>query len=384
MQHVDDCAAITLFPLADSWYRGANIAGKPQVFMPYSAGVDFYRFACDEVVARDYLGFRRFGPDGTRCEDGVVRRLQPDVQMVLEALAAMDLPPLESMTAEQARAFMVLSAAERPPGPEVGEIVDGVLLGAAGELAYRLYRPPTPGPHPIVVYFHGGGWVLGDATSDDPLCRDLCLRSDAIIVSSNYRHAPEHQFPAAVDDARAVVQWVADHALELGGIPGQLAVCGWSAGANLATVVCRLARDLGGPTIGGQVLLTPTTDSDLTRGSYFDNADGYGLTTALMRWFHAHYADPADRADPRLAPLLADDLSGLPPAVVVTAEFDPLRDEGDAYAGALAAAGVPTEHVRARGHTHLSLTMVDLVLSGAPIRAKIADALRRFAAVRPG
>jgi acetyl esterase/lipase len=279
---------------------------------------------------------------------------------------------------------MVLSAAERPPGPEVGEIVDGVLLGAAGELAYRLYRPPTPGPHPIVVYFHGGGWVLGDATSDDPLCRDLCLRSDAIIVSSNYRHAPEHQFPAAVDDARAVVQWVADHALELGGIPGQLAVCGWSAGANLATVVCRLARDLGGPTIGGQVLLTPTTDSDLTRGSYFDNADGYGLTTALMRWFHAHYADPADRADPRLAPLLADDLSGLPPAVVVTAEFDPLRDEGDAYAGALAAAGVPTEHVRARGHTHLSLTMVDLVLSGAPIRAKIADALRRFAAVRPG
>jgi cation diffusion facilitator CzcD-associated flavoprotein CzcO/acetyl esterase/lipase len=377
MQHVDDCSSITLFPQANSWYRGANIPGKPQVFMPYTAGVDFYRAACDEVVARDYLGFKRSGPPGTRCADGVVRRLQPDVQMVLQELEALNLPPIESMTVDQARAFMVESAAQRPPGPEVGEIFDGVYPGAAGELAYRLYRPASEGPHPVVVYFHGGGWVLGDATSDDPLCRDLCVRTGAVIVSADYRHAPEHRFPAAVDDGFAAVCWVAANAAALGGIPGRLAVAGWSAGANIAAVACHRARDEGGPDIAGQALLTPPTDT-ISRPSHQDNADGYGLTAALMQWFFGHYADDSVHDDPRLTPLRASDLAGLPPAIVVTCEFDPLRDEGDAYAEALAAAGVPTEHVRARGHTHVSPTMVDLVVSGAPIRARMADALRRF------
>ena len=155
-----------------------------------------------------------------------------------------------------------------PPGPEVGEIVDGTLPGAAGDLPYRLYRPPTEGPHPIVVYFHGGGWVLGNLDSDDPFCRDLCVRSDAVIVSVNYRHAPEARFPAAADDAFAAVQWVAANAAELGGVPGQLAVCGWSAGANVAAVAAQAARDAGGPTLSGQVLITPVTDSDMTRESY--------------------------------------------------------------------------------------------------------------------
>ena len=182
-----------------------------------------------------------------------------------------------------------------------------------------------------------------------------------------------------MNDGLAAVRWTADHAAALGGIPGQLAVCGWSAGANIATVVCRLARDLGGPLIVGQALLAPVTDCDLTRPSYVENGEGYDLTTALMQWFHAHYADAVDRTDPRLSPLRAD-LSGLPPAIVVACEFDPLRDEGEAYAAALDAAGVPTELVRARGHTHQSLTMVDVVISGAPIRARIADALRRFTA----
>jgi acetyl esterase/lipase len=279
---------------------------------------------------------------------------------------------------EQARALMSEMNLARPPGPDVGEIADGTLPGAAGPLAYRLYRPASPGPHPVVVYFHGGGWVLGDHISDDPLCRDLCVRSDALIVSVDYRHAPEHRFPAALEDGWAAARWVAEHAQELGGIPGRLAVCGWSAGAGIATVVCRLARDTGWPTIVGQALVTPVVDSDLSRGSYAENADGYGLTAPLMQWFFDHYADPEVRSDPRIAPLRTPDLSGLPPALVVTAEFDPLRDEGDAYAEALAAAGVPTQHVRARGHTHLSLTMVDVVVSGAPIRAQIADALRGF------
>jgi acetyl esterase/lipase len=303
--------------------------------------------------------------------------------MVLEQMALLELPPLESLPAEQARALMSEMNLARPPGPEVGEIVDGTLPGAAGPLAYRLYRPASPGPHPVVVYFHGGGWTLGDHTSDDPLCRDLCVRSDTLIVSVNYRHAPEHRFPAALDDGWAAVQWLADNAEQLGGIPERLVVCGWSAGAGIATVVCRLARDAGWPTIAGQVLITPVVDSDQTRGSYLENADGYGLTAALMHWFFDNYADPDVRDDPRIAPLRASDLSGLPPAFVISAEFDPLRDEGAAYAEALAAGGVSTQHLRARGHTHLSLTMVDVVVSGAPVRAQIADALRQFFAQAP-
>jgi cation diffusion facilitator CzcD-associated flavoprotein CzcO/acetyl esterase/lipase len=377
-QHVNDCADITLYRSANSWYMGANVPGKPRVFLPYCAGVDFYHLSCDEVVARDYLGFRLSGPDGSRCSDGVVRRLQPDVEMVLNEVAALQLPPMESMAVADARAFYQQMFIARPPGPDVGEIADGVLPGATGDLAYRLYRPPTPGPHPIVVYFHGGGYVLGDAIVDDPLCRDLCVRSDAVVISANYRHAPEHRFPAAIDDGMAAVRWVADNAQALGGRPGQLAVCGWSAGGGIAAVICRLARDMGGPNIMGQVLLTPCTSGDTAGASFAENADGYGLTTPLVRWFYDHYIDAPDRNDPRFAPVRAADLSGLPPAMVVTAEFDPVRDDGDAYSAALAAARVPTEHVRARGHTHQSLTMVDVVISGAPIRARMGEALRRF------
>lgn len=377
-QHVNDCAGITLYPQANSWYIGANVPGKPRVFLAYCGGLDFYRTSCDEVAAHDYLGFTRSGPNGSRCSDGVVRRLQPDVEMVLNAVAALNLPPMESMSAADARTFYMQMSMARPSGPDVGEIVDGVLPGATGDLAYRLYRPPTPGPHPIVVYYHGGGYVLGDAISDDPLCRDLCVRSDAIVVSADYRHAPEHRFPAAIDDAMAALRWVADNAEALGGRPNQLAVCGWSAGGGIAAVVCQLARDMGGPAIAGQVMLTPLTDGDLARPSFTENADGYGLTAPMLRWFYDQYIDPADRGDPRFAPIRAADLSGLPPALVMTAEFDPLRDDGEAYAAALAAAGVPTEHVRARGHTHQSITMVDAVISGVPLRAYMADSLRQF------
>ena len=178
VQHVNDCADITLFPTANSWYMGANVPGKPRVFLPYIGGVDGYRAVCDEVVERDYLGFELSGPGGTQCNDGLIRRLQPDVAAVLDLMAGLDLPPIESMSADEARAFMAAGVETRPPGPEVGEIVDGVLPGAAGPLDYRLYRPASHGPHPIVAYFHGGGWVLGTHDSDDPFCRDLCVRSE--------------------------------------------------------------------------------------------------------------------------------------------------------------------------------------------------------------
>jgi acetyl esterase/lipase len=381
--HNNDWAALTLHPTANSWYMGANVPGKPRVFLPYIGGVDVYRAASDEVRERDYLGFRLTGPDGRVQEDQqVVRRVQPDVGLVLQAMADMGLPPLESMSPEQARDFMELSGAERPPGPEVGEIVDGELPGAGGSLRYRLYRPDSPGPHPLVCYFHGGGWVLGDQESDDPLCRDLCARSGAVIVSVDYRHGPEARFPAAVDDAWAALQWVAAHATELGGAPGQLAVAGWSAGGNLAAVVSQLARDAGGPALAGQLLLCPVTDTDLSRASYTENADGYVLTRPLMEWFFGHYVDEADRADPRIAPLRGD-LTGLPPAMIVACEFDPLRDEGHAYAQALEDAGNSVRLVPARGQTHTSLTMVDIVVSGAQYRAQMAEAISGFFARVP-
>ena len=174
------------------------------------------------------------------------------------------------------------------------------------------------------------------------------------------------------------MHWIAEHSIELGGIPGQLAVAGWSAGGNLAAVVCQLARDHDGPAIAGQLLITPVTDHDLETASYIENADGYVLTKPLMVWFWDHYIDAADRSDPRVAPLKAERLAGLPPAFVVTCQFDPLRDEGRAYAEAMEAAGVPVTQLKARGHTHTSLTMVDVILSGAPARQEMADALQGF------
>ena len=381
MVHNNDCAAITLFPSADSWYMGANVPGKPRVFLPYVGGVDAYRKACDEVVARGDLGLRRSGPAGERCNDGVVRQLQPDVGMVLDMLAAMNLPTFDSMPPAAARAFLAQLSAARPPGPAVGEVTDGTFPGAAGPLNYRLYRPATPGPHPVVLYYHGGGWVLGGHDSDDPLLRDLCARSGCLIVSADYRHAPEARFPAAVDDAMAALRWVSANAEALGGAAGPVAVAGWSAGANQAAVVCQLARDAGGPEnlrIAGQLLLTPVTDGDRSTASYRENAEGYVLTASLMQWFFDHYADAADRHDPRIAPLRAASLAGLPPACIVTCQFDPLRDDGVAYAKALADAGNRVQHIPARGHTHTSLTMIDVVVSGEPVRAEMAAALRGF------
>jgi cation diffusion facilitator CzcD-associated flavoprotein CzcO len=220
-QHNNDCGDLTLMHLANSWYVGANVPGKPRVLLPYTGGVAGYRKICDEVVDRGYLGFDLEGPGRSQRNDGVIREIQPDVEVVLAARAAMDLPPMESMSVADARAFVEEFAKQRPAGPAVGEIVDGTWPGRAEDLRHRLYRPATPGPHPIIVYFHGDGWawVLGSEVSDDPLCRDLCVRSDAVVVSVNYRHAPEARFPAAADDAFAAVLWVAANAIELGGFP---------------------------------------------------------------------------------------------------------------------------------------------------------------------
>ena len=379
-RHVADCGAITLLPGTDSWYMGANVPGKPRMLLPYVAGVDRYRAVCDEVVEADYLGFRLAGPGIEQCNDGVVRRLQLDVTIMLETMASMGLPPLESLSPGDARALWDAGTSMMPPGPDVGEVVNGVFPGPGGELAYQLLRPSSAGPHPVVLYFHGGGWLLGSATSDAALCRDLCVRADAIVVSVNYRHAPENPFPAAVDDACAALRWVASNGESFGGAGGRLVVAGYSAGANLAAVVCQDARDRGDVSIDGQLLVCPVVDFDFNRVSYLENAEGYLLTRSLMQWFSDLYVEAASRDDPRATPLRGR-LEALPPTLVVTAEFDPLHDGGVAYAHALEAAGVPVRHVEGRGQTHTSLTMVDVIISGEPVRADIASWLReRFAA----
>ena len=382
-RHMADCSTLTLHRLANTWYTGANVPGKVQGVMPYTGGVGPYRGICNEIVARGMLGFRLTGPGvAEQCNDGEIVRLQPDVRLVLNMLADMKLPPLESFGSKGARDFLAEFNAARPAGRPVGEVVDGTLPGSDGPLPYRLYRPATPGPHPIVVYFHGGGWVLGDQESDEPFCRDLCRRSGMIFVSVGYRHAPEHRFPAAIEDGYAATRWIAEHGADLGGRPGPVMVAGWSAGANIAAVTCQLARDRGGPAISGQLLVCPVTDCTFDRASYIDNAQGYFLTRSLMFWFWDIYCSPADRTDPRVSPLRGK-LENLPQAVVVTCEFDPLRDEGVAYAEALAAAGVPVEQLKARGHFHSSLTMVDVVITGVGARVQMAEALRRFAGLAP-
>ncbi|MDA9463222.1 flavin-containing monooxygenase [Bradyrhizobium sp. CCBAU 53415] len=382
-RHMADCSMLTLHRLANTWYTGANVPGKVQGLMPYTGGVGPYRSICDEVVSRGMLGFRLTGPNGAvQCNDGEVVRLQPDVRLVLNLLATLNLPPIESMGAEGARAFVTEFNKSRPAGRPIGEIVDGTLPGAGGPLPYRVYKPAAPGPHPVVVYFHGGGWVLGDEQSDEPFCRDMVRRTGMMFVSVGYRHAPEHRFPTAAEDGYAATRWIAEHAAELGGKPGPVLVAGWSAGGNIAAVTCQLARDRGGPEIAGQLLICPVTDCSFDRPSYNDNATGYFLTRSLMYWFWDLYCSPADRTDPRVSPLRGK-VEGLPPAFVVTCEFDPLRDEGVAYAEAMEAAGVPVGQLRAHGHFHSSFTMVDVVITGAPGRVQMAEALRRFAGLPP-
>ncbi len=378
-RHMADCATLTLHRLANTWYTGANVPGKAQGVMPYTGGVGPYRSICNEVVSGGMLGFRLKGPNvAEQCNDGAVVRLQPDVRLVLGMLAQMNLPPIETMGAQGACDFLNEFNKARPAGRPVGEVGEGMLQGADGPLPYKLYRPATPGPHPIVVYFHGGGWVLGDQQSDDPFCRDMCRRTGMIFVSVGYRHAPDHRFPAAAEDGYAATRWIAEHAAELGGKAGPVLVAGWSAGGNIAAVTCQLARDRGWPQIAGQLLVCPVTDCSFDRPSYTENAAGYFLTRGLMFWFWDLYCSPADRTDPRASPLRGK-LEGLPPAYVVTCEFDPLRDEGIAYGDALAKAGVPVEQLKAHGQFHSSFTMVDVIITGVGGRVKMAEALRGFA-----
>ncbi len=271
---------------------------------------------------------------------------------MLTALESMGNPTLASGTPETAReGFRALTVNLRRPESvvPVAAVEDLQLPGPAGHLQARVYRPETSGPVPTILFIHGGGFVIGDLDTHDNQCRTVCRDVGAVVLSVGYRLAPEARFPAAVEDCVAALAWTAAHIDELGGDPGRLAIGGDSAGGNLAAVVARLARDAGGPPLAAQLLIYPGTDArdhDALYASREQNADGYFLTLADMRWFSDHYVGTADRNDPSLSPLLAEDLTGLPPAIVVTAEYDPLRDEGEAYARALKHAGVPVTLVR--------------------------------------
>jgi acetyl esterase/lipase len=354
---------------------GANVPGKPRILMPYIGGVGSYRAACEEVVRRGYLGFHLRGPGKEQLNDGVVRPLQPDVAALLETMSKREGPSIDMMTPADARTFMLDYRAMLPPGPEVGALIDGQLEGPAGPLAFRAFRPAGEGPFPVIVYFHGGGFLYGDHLQDEPLCRDLCVRTGALVVSVDYRHSPEARFPAAVEDAQAALRWVAAHAVDLGGLDGPLVVAGWSAGGNLAAVASQDARGRGDVTVSGQVLCCPVVDWDFTRTSYVECGVGYGLTTAMMTSFRDHYLSPDEVSDPRASPLHGS-LEGLAPAVVLLAEFDPLCDAGLAYADALEAAGVPVTRVWARGQVHSSWLMVDALPSTPPVREALANAVR--------
>jgi acetyl esterase len=261
--------------------------------------------------------------------------LTPEIQAQLARMAAAGTPPLEQQSVEQARRLHLEGAAALADSPvEVAAVADRTIAG------------------PVVVWFHGGGWVVGTLDTYDPICRALAAAVPAVVVAVDYRLAPEHRYPAAAEDAYAATLWASRNAAELDGSQQRLAVAGDSAGGNLAAVVALGARDRGGPAIGFQLLVYPITDHAMDTASYREHADGYHLTAAGMRWYWDHYLGGADGGAPDASPLRAAFFGDLPPALVITAEHDVLRDEGEAYATRLRAAGVPADISRYPGMVH--------------------------------
>ena len=307
--------------------------------------------------------------------------LDPEVRNVLELAVKAGRPPYHQLSPKEARQmFRETRPAGTPAPPAIGLVKDLTADGPLGSIPLRLYRPadvPAATRLPVLVYFHGGGWVIGDLDTHDVLCRQLTAEAGVSVVSVDYRLAPEHKFPAAVDDAWAATRWVVTHAAELNVDADRLAVGGDSAGGNLAAVVALLARDQGGPAIRLQALLYPVTDSNVETGSYRDFADGFLLTSESMQWFFKHYVNTeADRADWRMSPLRAPSLAGLPPALIVTAGFDPLRDEGEAYAKRLREAGVCVDAVCYGGMIHGFAPMGRLIQTGNRAVSMVAGTLR--------
>ena len=282
--------------------------------------------------------------------------IDPQVRALLDAMAANTETPkiIELPPAGARELYRGMAAQLDLSGLPIGKTEDRVIAGPAGDIPIRIYTPVAAGSGglPALVYFHGGGWVIGDLETHDALCRTLANESGCKVIAVDYRLAPEHAFPAAAEDALAAVAWVEANATSIGVDATRIAVAGDSAGGNLAAVVSQLARDARGPRISFQMLIYPVTDTNVDTGSYRDFGSGYFLERDSMIWFFNHYLGEGNREDPRVAPLKAASLAGLPPAYVVTAGFDVLRDEGRAYAEALREAGVAVEYLNYEGMIH--------------------------------
>ena len=302
--------------------------------------------------------------------------VDPQLQPLLDLLATSGAPSITSLQPEAARALMAAMRGNARE-VEVHTIADHTAPGPAGDVPVRVYSPAGEGPFPLLVWIHGGGWVLGSVEESDPVARGLSVAADCVVASIEYRLAPEHPFPAGLEDCWAALRWCVDHADDLRVDPDRLAIGGDSAGGNLAAACTVLARDAGGPPLRFQLLVYPVVDFDATTRSMVDNAEGYLLTREVMQWFYNHYTNPDQRNDPRAAPLRADDLSGLPPALVITAEYDPLRDEGEAYGRRLAEAGVPVTVTRYDGMIHAFFSMTAFADRALEAEAEAGAALRR-------
>ncbi len=277
--------------------------------------------------------------------------LDPQAKAYMKLVEAMNLPPVTEVTPARAREIAKL----RPsyPGPEVAKVETVSFVGPAGDVPLRVYTPPGRGPFPVLLWIHGGGWVTGDLDFTDGQARHLCAGAGCLVVSVGYRLAPEAKFPLPLEECYAAAQWVARNGASLGGDPSRLAVGGDSAGGNLAAALALMARDRGGPPIAFQLLVYPVTEANFETRSYRDNATGYMLTREGMRHYWRLYVrDDADYEDPYAAPMKAKDLAGLPPALVITAEYDPLRDDGESYARRLKEAGVPVTCTCYEGMIH--------------------------------
>jgi acetyl esterase len=303
--------------------------------------------------------------------------LHPQARIVLDQMAETGNPPINELSVAEARQDFAAMAAMQGAPELVAGVEDRILPGPGGDIPVRIYVPFGKSPFPVLVYFHGGGWVIGDIESSDGLCRILANAAGCIVISVGYRLAPESPFPAAADDAYCATQWAATNASSFGGDPSRVAVSGDSAGGNLAAVVAQIARDRGTPAIRFQLLIYPVTDAACDTPSYCENAEGYFLTKAAMQWFWNHYAkSDADRNHPYASPLRASSFAGLPEALVITAEFDPLRDEGERYAERMHAAGIPVQLTRYDGMIHGFFTMSGVIDQGRMAIQQSALALR--------
>jgi acetyl esterase/lipase len=317
-------------------------------------------------------------------------KADPDMQKVLDALATLGGKPIETLTPEEARkqptpadaVKKVLSDAGKSTAPEAGVTVkDMTVSGPGGSFPVHIYTPAGKGPFPVMLYYHGGGFVIADTKTYDATPRALAKMAQAIMVAVDYRRAPENKFPAAPDDAYAAYEWTLAHAKEFNGDPSRVAVGGESAGGNLATVVSLMARDKKATLPVLQLLVYPVVDNDMTRPSYVRNADARPLNKAMMGWFFKHYG--ADPASQYALPLKAASLKGLPPATIIAAEIDPLLSEGQAYSDRLKKEGVSVSYKEYSGVTHEFFGMGAVVGKARDAEQFAADALKKTFADAP-